>query len=180
MRLDSGISLEDFASTLVLSVDLLEQLETNFSLPWTVAPSLMADVACLFRFHITTLQTLTQNSFDVAYFSGHITDRESSRQAMSGWTTDGVINYVMKLLRWAAKLAIEKGSEQIDHSILAEAYEKRLAQDFPKRPNPFNPQVNSGRASRLAKRSTRVIGATNKRVRPRKRELSISDVLSHR
>jgi hypothetical protein len=94
--------------------------------------------------------------------------------------TDGVINYVMKLLRWAAKLAIEKGSEQIDHSILAEAYEKRLAQDFHKRPNPFNPPVNSGRASRLAKRSTRVIGATNKRVRPRNRELSISNVLSHR
>jgi predicted AAA+ superfamily ATPase len=94
--------------------------------------------------------------------------------------TDGVINYVMKLLRWAAKLAIEKGSEQIDHSILAEAYEKRLAQDFPKRPNPFNPQMNSARGSRLAKRSSRVIGATNKRVRPRKRELSISDVLSHR
>ena len=85
MRLDSGIPLEDFASTLALPVDLLEQLETNFSVPWTVAPSLMADVACLFRFHITTLQTLTQNSFDVAYFSGHITDRESSRQAMSSW-----------------------------------------------------------------------------------------------
>jgi hypothetical protein len=85
MRLDSGISLEDFASTLALPVELLEQLETNFSVPWTVAPPSMADVACLFRFHITTLQTLTQNSLDVAYFSGHMTDRESSRQAMSSW-----------------------------------------------------------------------------------------------
>jgi len=88
MRLDSGIPLEDFASTLALPVDLLEQLETNFSVPWTVAPSLMADVACLFRFRITMLQTLTQNSFDIAYFSGHMTDRESSRQAMSSWLAD--------------------------------------------------------------------------------------------
>jgi transcriptional regulator with XRE-family HTH domain len=85
IRLDSGISLEDFASTLALPVELLEQLETNFSVPWTVAPPSMADVACLFRFHITTLQNLTQNSLDVAYFSGHMTDRESSRQAMSSW-----------------------------------------------------------------------------------------------
>jgi predicted AAA+ superfamily ATPase len=94
--------------------------------------------------------------------------------------TDGVINYVMKLLRWAAKLALESGLEQIDHSILAQAYEKRLAQDFIKRPNPFNPQANPAQAKVPAKRASPAIDATNKRVKSRKNKRLISDVLSHR
>jgi Cdc6-like AAA superfamily ATPase len=94
--------------------------------------------------------------------------------------TDGVINYVMKLLRWAAKLAIESGAEQIDHSILAQAYEARLAQDFVKRPNPFNPQFDPAQPKRSAKRAIRSKDATNKRVKPRKEKRSISEVLSSR
>jgi transcriptional regulator with XRE-family HTH domain len=85
VRTNSGVSLQDFASLLDLPVELLEQLETNFSLPWAVAPSSMADIVCLFRLHMTTLQTLTQNSCDVAYFSGHMTDRESAGQSMASW-----------------------------------------------------------------------------------------------
>ena len=92
--------------------------------------------------------------------------------------TDGVINYVMKLLRWAAKLAIESGIEQVDHSILAEAYDARLAQDFPKRANPFNP-VGTAPLKR-AKRAISAKNATNKRVKPRERKPSLSEVLSHR
>jgi energy-coupling factor transporter ATP-binding protein EcfA2 len=94
--------------------------------------------------------------------------------------TDGVINYVMKLLRWAAKLAIECGLEQIDHSILAQAYEKRLAQDFMKRPNPFGPQANSTKLNTPAKRAIHPKDATNKRIKPRNEKRSMSDVLSHR
>jgi hypothetical protein len=94
--------------------------------------------------------------------------------------TDGVINYVMKLLRWAARMAIETGAEQIDYSILAQAYEKRLAQDFPKRPNPFNPQADTHQRRADAKRATRGTGATNKRVRARQKKASMSDVLKHR
>lgn len=94
--------------------------------------------------------------------------------------TDGVINYVMKLLRWAAALAIKSGCEQIDHSILAQAYEERLAQDFKTRPNPFNPQVDARQLKTAPKRATHGIGATNKRVKPRKRKTSMSELLSHR
>lgn len=94
--------------------------------------------------------------------------------------TDGIINYIMKLLRWAAKLAIETGSEQIDYSLLARAYEKRVAQDFPKRPNPFNPQVAVHQRRAPAKRATYVTGATNKRVKSRQRKQSMSDLLKHR
>lgn len=94
--------------------------------------------------------------------------------------TDGVINYVMKLLRWAARLAIETGVEQIDHPILAQAYEERLAQDFVKRPNPFSPQFNPADAKRSTKRAIRAKDATNKRVKPREEKRSMSEVLSNR
>jgi hypothetical protein len=94
--------------------------------------------------------------------------------------TGGVINYVMKLLRRAATLAVEVGSEQIDHSILAQAYEERLAQDFKNRPNPFHPQVNSHQSTIPSIRESSGIGATSKRVKPRQRKPSMSELLSHR
>lgn len=108
----------------------------------------------------------------------HLADEETAFLIYSA--TDGVINYVMKLLRWAAKLAIETGAEQIEHSILGQAYEKRLAQDFPKRPNPFNPRVSDHQRRAPAKRATRGTDATNRRVKPRERKLLMSDVLKHR
>ena len=88
IRIDTGISLEDFAGLLELPVELLEQLETNYSVPWSVAPSSMADVASLFRIHVTTLRTLAQNSSDVAYFSGHLVNRELANQQMRTWLAE--------------------------------------------------------------------------------------------
>jgi transcriptional regulator with XRE-family HTH domain len=82
------VTLEDFASALGLSPNLLEQLETNYSIPWSFAPSLMADVACLFRLHVKTLEILTRNSYDIAYFSGHMSDRESATRLMSSWLAE--------------------------------------------------------------------------------------------
>jgi len=88
VRLDTGISLEDFAGLLELPVELCEQLETNYSVPWSVTPSSMADVASLFRIHVTTLQMLAQNSYDVAYFSGHMVNRVLSNQQMRTWLAE--------------------------------------------------------------------------------------------
>jgi hypothetical protein len=48
----------------------------------------MAHIDCLFLLHFTALQTLAQNSSDVAYFSGHMDDRESSNQLMTAWLAD--------------------------------------------------------------------------------------------
>jgi len=85
----------------------------------------------------------------------------------------------MKLLRWAAVLAIESGMEQIDHSLLGQAYEERLAQDFPRVPNPFISEIASRRLA-PARRTTPALDGTNKRIKPRKNKPTISDVLSHR
>jgi predicted AAA+ superfamily ATPase len=106
----------------------------------------------------------------------HLADAETAFLIYSA--TDGIINYVMKLLRWAAKLAIETGTERIDHPILAYAYEKRLAQDFPNRPNPFNPQAGADQPRTRAKRVP-ALDATNRRVKRRTIKPSISETLSH-
>ena len=107
----------------------------------------------------------------------HLADVETAFLIHSA--TDGVINYVMKLLRWAARLAIENGAEQIDHAILAQAYEERLAQDFAKRPNPFiaGPDTSSSIAARQPHRHS---DGTNKRVGRRERRIPMSEVLSIR
>jgi type II secretory pathway predicted ATPase ExeA len=90
--------------------------------------------------------------------------------------TNGIIDYVMELLRWAAALAIECGLEQIDRELLARAYEDRIAQTFPTRPNPFNAKIEKNKQA--AKRVSRPSNGTNKRVKSRKLRRSMSDVLS--
>ncbi len=92
--------------------------------------------------------------------------------------TDGIIYYVMKLLRTAAALAIESGLARIDCELLAQGYEKRIAKAFPNRPNPFNSKLEPNKSKEAAKRANKVSNATNKRVKRRKLRRSISDVLS--
>lgn len=92
--------------------------------------------------------------------------------------TNGVIDYVMDLVRWATELAIKSGLERIDQNLFAQAYEERIAQAFPKRPNPFNPQRETTPSKEVPKRANRVSNATNKRVKARKLRRSMSEVLS--
>jgi hypothetical protein len=94
--------------------------------------------------------------------------------------TDGVINYVMKLLRRAARMAIERRANRIDHPVLADAYEQVLAKEFKQRPNPFLTLLNESQAKRSANRAAPAIGATSKRVKARKRKANVSDVLTTR
>lgn len=50
-------------------VSLLEEIESINSLPWSVAPSVMADLAILFRLHIAAIEELSDNSYQIALFS---------------------------------------------------------------------------------------------------------------
>ncbi len=93
--------------------------------------------------------------------------------------TEGVINYVMKLLRCAAVLAIELGTEQIDLPILAHAYAKRLEKDFKNRTNPFGHANQPPHLSKSAKRAV-APGAMSRRLKSQKRKPSMSDVLKSR
>lgn len=51
--------------------------------------------------------------------------------------TNGYVGYLMKLVRGAAHLAIDRSCARIDLELLAEAYEERLAGSAPGRANPF-------------------------------------------
>lgn len=94
--------------------------------------------------------------------------------------TDGVISYVMKLVRRASRMAIKRGLERIDQLLLADAYEEVLAIEFKQRPNPFLPPSNQPQVKRSPDRTTPKIGATSKRIKARKRKQSLSEVLTHR
>jgi type II secretory pathway predicted ATPase ExeA len=51
--------------------------------------------------------------------------------------TEGVVAHVMKLIRRATVIALESGKEELTLSILALAYEQRLAANRPCKANPF-------------------------------------------
>lgn len=60
--------------------------------------------------------------------------------------TNGYVGYLMKLVRGAAYLAIDRDLDHIDLGLLAEAYEERLAARDPSRPNPFIEDVSKLKA----------------------------------
>ena len=51
--------------------------------------------------------------------------------------TNGVISYVMDIVRMAALYAIEQSSETVNVDLLADAYDESLASAYPDRENPF-------------------------------------------
>jgi len=52
--------------------------------------------------------------------------------------TQGVVAYVMKLIRRAAAIALNSNREKITSEMLSLAYEERLAANDPSKPNPFS------------------------------------------
>jgi len=56
--------------------------------------------------------------------------------------TGGVLGYVMKLVRRAAVFAVERRLDLVDLTLLAEAYDERLAQANPGLPHPFRAGVD--------------------------------------
>jgi GTPase SAR1 family protein len=55
--------------------------------------------------------------------------------------TNGVISYVMDIVRIAALSAIEQSLETIDLDLLADAYDRSLASPYPDRDNPFRCEI---------------------------------------
>jgi Cdc6-like AAA superfamily ATPase len=104
---------------------------------------------------------------------------ESATAFLIHSATDGVINYVMKLLRKAAALAIELGTEQVDVTILAQAYEERLSKAFKNRTNPFDHVRRSSQPRKPAERAVKP-EAMSKRLKGQKRKPSMSEVLKGR
>jgi hypothetical protein len=56
--------------------------------------------------------------------------------------TNGVVSYVMDLVRMAALNAIEQSLETLNVDLLADAYDESLALAYPERENPFRCETN--------------------------------------
>jgi hypothetical protein len=69
----------------------------------------------------------------------NLTDHETAFRIYCA--TNGFIGYLMKLVRRAAILAIDRKAECLDLELLAESYDERLASRAPRRANPFRVEI---------------------------------------
>ncbi|MEH2231161.1 MAG: TniB family NTP-binding protein [Nostoc sp.] len=94
------------------------------------------------------------------------------------YASDGVVAYVMKLIRYGTYLALSQGLEKLDLNVLATAFDKYVKADKLHKHNPFltdeyllyEKQVYS-----LQEFST--LEATNRRIKPKSRSTKASDIL---
>ena len=90
--------------------------------------------------------------------------------------TNGFIGYVMKLVRRAAILAIDRGAECLDLELLAESYDERLASRAPKRLNPFGAEFEKLTIEPIEQKDFKS-RQTNRRSKAKRINQSASDVL---
>lgn len=91
--------------------------------------------------------------------------------------TNGVIDFIMKIVRRAAELAIDRNMEKLDISLLALAYKQRLSAIVPERPNPFTIAEEN---LEIKPFPPSILGAMaiNRRAKAKNKELSLSEIFS--
>lgn len=113
-----------------------EQLERRFAIRETIKPFIWTDRdiksasnSVFFKFlkHLDDLLPFPENS--------NLSSEEMAFRIY--YATDGVVGFIMKLIRRAAFLAIEKNMKFLNLEVLAKAYEERLSHRDPTRKNPF-------------------------------------------
>jgi energy-coupling factor transporter ATP-binding protein EcfA2 len=95
------------------------------------------------------------------------------------YASDGIVGYLMKLIRYGTHLALKQSQEKLDFPVLARAFEKHVLADKPHKKNPFitdDFRLDVEDNSSIREHFT-VVGATNQRIRPKKKNNSASDVL---
>lgn len=93
--------------------------------------------------------------------------------------TNGFVGYVMKLVRRAAILAIERKADCLDSELLAQSYEERLSSRTPGAGNPFSDDLEKLEATRLPS-VTRAAKRTNRRSKAKPATYSAADVLGRK
>ena len=84
--------------------------------------------------------------------------------------SDGILRYLMALIRRATRLALEREQEYLDHNLLSEAFKGRLASERRGVPNPFTgelPDLETIKKNRVAEQVTGFGEGTNGRSHPR-------------
>uniref|UniRef100_A0A0C1R924 TniB protein n=2 Tax=Tolypothrix TaxID=111782 RepID=A0A0C1R924_9CYAN len=95
------------------------------------------------------------------------------------YASDGIIAYVMKLIRHGIHLALKNSQEKLDLNVLALAYEKSVKADKPQKKNPFltDEFLLDFKSKEFSQDSGEFLGATNQRIKPRQKAQTASDVL---
>jgi Cdc6-like AAA superfamily ATPase len=95
------------------------------------------------------------------------------------YASDGVVAYVMKLIRYGTHLALKQGQEKLDFPVLARAFEKYVKADKLHKKNPFitDDFLLDVEEYDSSQEDFNRVGATNKRIQPKKKNLKASDVL---
>lgn len=92
------------------------------------------------------------------------------------YASDGVIAYVMKLIRYGTYLAFTQEQESLNSNVLAAAFEKYVRADKPNKVNPFISDDFEIKSSKKVANKC-VVGATNNRIKPKSKNLKAIDVL---
>lgn len=95
------------------------------------------------------------------------------------YAADGIVAYVMKLIRYGTYLALKHGQEKLDLNVLALAFEKYVKADKPSKKNPFidSDFFNEVKDASLYTSTIAMVGATNKKIKPKKKTLKASEIL---
>lgn len=95
------------------------------------------------------------------------------------YASDGIIAYVMKLVRYGTYLTLTEGLNKLDYPVLARAFEKYVRADKPYKKNPFlNDDCLVNLENKISLNESLVnIGSTNQRIKTKKRNQKASDVL---
>jgi hypothetical protein len=92
------------------------------------------------------------------------------------YASDGVIAYVMKLIRYGTYVALKQGQEKLDLNILGAAFEHYVYADKSDKVNPFltdNFDIDKSNSDQTRQK----IGATNNRIQTKSRKVTSGDVL---
>ena len=84
-RTEAKVRLDDLAAALNQPAELLTQFESRDSLPWTLPPEVLSDLAYTFRLHLSAIETLTHKSFFLTKISGLVPDEARATEAISSW-----------------------------------------------------------------------------------------------
>lgn len=151
------------------------QLERRFSMRESLEPFSWGDTFAKQREFKSFLRRLDAR-LPLAK-SSNLADHETAFRIYCA--TSGFIGYVMKLIRRAAILAIDRRRECLDLELLAESFQERLSSRFPKRPNPFRTEVEQLKIEPVEQNEFKG-KATNRRSKLREVTQSASDVLSRK
>jgi GTPase SAR1 family protein len=108
--------------------------------------------------------------------SSHLADPDIAIRLYSA--SNGIVNYVMKIVRAATHKAIDKSLSSLSLDLLAEAFDEEIRHIFPSKPNVFRTTVKLAALSENTQPPSRKTASTKRQVS--KRALPLNQILSSR